>query len=143
MNDPDRNRYGHPVLPAGFNEWTINGLEFNAPGTNAQVWPDIFDSFEGMEIVIITEEMMDYFVTGCPDLVVAHAEDELVMRGRQSASVAPEPSRVHVPGETTVVTFPVVADTVHAAAPDNNAEMTRRGNRLPIRYKTTTMRLRR
>jgi len=143
MNDPNLSYYGHPILPAGFDDWTINGTEFNAPGVNAQVWPDLFDSFIGLEVVIITEEMLDFFVTGCPDLVVAHVDNEVVMRGRMNAAVTPQPSKVRVAGETTVVTFPMVADTVQAAKPDNNAEMTRRGTRLPIRTKTTTMRLKR
>ena len=100
-DDPYRNLYGHPLLPAGYNEWAINGTEFNSWRQCAGV-AGYLRQLRGDGNPHHHEEMLDYFVTGCPDLVVAHVDDTLVMRGKMKADVAPQPSKVRVEGETTV-----------------------------------------
>ena len=141
--DPFRSYYGHPILPAGYDSWEINGTEFNSAGANEPVWPDLFDSFESQEIMIITQEMLDYFVTGCPDLIVAPVDNVVMLRGRMKVEVAPQPSKLPIHAESDVVTWPTESSTVRAAKPDNNAQMTGRSTRLPIRTKTSIMKVRR
>ena len=69
MTDPFLSHFGHPILPAGFNTATMNGDDVNGPGLNEPVWPQLFDTFVPMEILIITEEMLEVF-EGCADYVV-------------------------------------------------------------------------
>ena len=64
----------HPILPTGFNSWDINGDEVDGAGVNEPVWPTFFDSFVPLEVIFITEPMLDVFGTECPDLVVPHEE---------------------------------------------------------------------
>lgn len=78
MLDPWLSYFGHPVLPAGFNADAVSGDEFNGAGTNEPVWPVLFDSFEALEALIITEEMLLFFETDCPDLVVPRENDTIV-----------------------------------------------------------------
>jgi hypothetical protein len=61
--------FGHPILPCGFNADDVNGDDYDGPGTNWPVSPVLFDTFEAMEVVIITEEMLAVF-EGCGDYVV-------------------------------------------------------------------------
>jgi len=70
MIDPWLSLYGHPQLPAGYDSWEHNGDEINGAGVNEPVWPYLFDTFVALEVLIINEEMMEIFVTGCPDYVV-------------------------------------------------------------------------
>ena len=68
--DPDRNFYGHPFLPAGYDSTAIGCDEVDGPGLNEPIWPVLFDTFEGLSPVIITDEMMEVF-DGCADYIVA------------------------------------------------------------------------
>lgn len=68
-DDPWLSWYGHPVLPAGYNDWEINGGDANFPGANEAIWPELFDTFEPKQIVLITEEMLEIF-DGCADVVI-------------------------------------------------------------------------
>lgn len=78
MIDSSLSYFGHPILPAGYASWEMNGDELNGPGVNEPVWPSLFDSFEAKEILIITEEMLEIF-DGCADLVIAPQNDLVVI----------------------------------------------------------------
>jgi len=68
-HDVFRPYFGHPLLPAGYNSAPNDGDYVDGPGYNEPIWPELFDTFIGMEVMFITEEMMDIFKTGCPDYV--------------------------------------------------------------------------
>jgi len=72
------NYFGHPLLPAGFNADDNNGDYVDGPGTNWPVWPVLFDTFVGIPIVILTQEMMDVFEDACPDYVAPCVSDTIV-----------------------------------------------------------------
>jgi hypothetical protein len=59
----------HPILPAGYNSWMINGDEVDGAGVNEPVSPLLFDTFVGLRVVILTEEMLEVF-EGCADYTV-------------------------------------------------------------------------
>lgn len=69
---------GHPILPTGYNSWDNNGDEVDGAGVNMAVWPVLFDTFIGLEFVIVTQAMIDMFDEECPDYVVA-CVNELIM----------------------------------------------------------------
>ena len=62
--------FGHPRLPAGFNQDPIDGDEVDGAGTNHPIWPELFDTFFSYKVMFVTEEMMNVFETACPDYVV-------------------------------------------------------------------------
>lgn len=64
----------NPVLFAGFNADPINGDEADGAGTNWQVWPVLFDSYDGLEPLIITQEMLAAF-DECADLILPAADN--------------------------------------------------------------------
>lgn len=68
----------HPLLPCGFNSAPNDGDEVDGAGYNEAVNPMLFDSFIGLEVLIITEEMLRFFETECPDLVVPCENDTIV-----------------------------------------------------------------
>ena len=76
IDDPFLSYYGHPILPAGFNADDIDGDDYDGPGTNHRISPMLFDSFESMQVVIITEEMLAVF-DGCADLVIPREHMEI------------------------------------------------------------------
>lgn len=86
-DDPYRSYFGHPYLPAGYNSMAIGTDEVNAPGENWPVWPVYYDTFIGLEVVIMSDDMMQIFETGCPDYVVAY---------ENSTSVLPREERTYV-----------------------------------------------
>jgi len=67
--DPFLSYFGHPVLPCGYNSAPMSGDEFNGAGFNERISPLLFNTFIGMEILIITEPMLEVF-DGCADYVV-------------------------------------------------------------------------
>ena len=75
--DPWLSYFGHPVLPAGYDADDHNGDDINGAGTNWPVWPQLFDTFVALEVILITEEMLDIFETGCPDYVVPCVSDTI------------------------------------------------------------------
>lgn len=79
----------HPLLPAGYNSWEINGDEYNGAGVNEPVWPDFMDTFEGLSIMVLTPPMVAAF-NDCPDFVVPAANNNIVVR--------PEPRTLVVRG---------------------------------------------
>jgi hypothetical protein len=74
-DDPFRSYFGHPILPAGFNSAPNDGDEVDGAGYNEPVWPMYAESFEALEVLIITEEMMSFFETECPDWVAPCEND--------------------------------------------------------------------
>ena len=77
-DDPYRSLYGHPLLPAGFNSAPNAGDEVDGAGLNMQQWPVLADSFEALEVLIITEEMLRFFETDCPDWIAPHDNNTVV-----------------------------------------------------------------
>lgn len=69
--DPDLSWLGHPVLPAGLNADDLNGDDYDGAGTNWPIWPTLFDTFVGFQVLIITDEMLDAFDNLCADYVLA------------------------------------------------------------------------
>lgn len=78
-------------MPCGYNSTTNDEDEVDGAGVNEPVWPVLFDSFEGLRPLIITDELLAAF-DGCADLTVAcvtdtfvvpHESDTLVIRGRR------------------------------------------------------------
>jgi hypothetical protein len=64
----------HPYLPAGFNADDNNGDEVDGAGTNWNVWPVLFDTFESRRVLIVTQDMLDVFEEACPDFVPARID---------------------------------------------------------------------
>jgi hypothetical protein len=90
MIDPWLSYFGHPKLPAGYDADDHNGDDINGAGTNWPVWPELFDTFVSFEVLFITEEMLEFFVTGCPDYVIPRVPN---------LTVLPRENRVYVIGE--------------------------------------------
>jgi hypothetical protein len=78
-DDPLLNIYGHPLLPAGYNEDPIAGDEVDGAGTNELVSPEFFDSYTGFKPLLLQQEDIDRFGELCPDYVVAHVDDTLAI----------------------------------------------------------------
>lgn len=76
-DDPLLNIYGHPLLPAGFNEDPIAGDEVDGAGTNEAIWPELFISYVGFLPLLLQQEDIDRFGELCPDYVVACVDDTL------------------------------------------------------------------
>ena len=68
----------HPLLPAGYNSWEINGDEVDSAGVNEPVWPDLFDSFEGLSTLVLTPPMVGAF-DDCPDFTIAPASNNIMI----------------------------------------------------------------
>lgn len=77
----------HPLLPCGFNSAPNDGDEVDGPGYNEASNPVLFDSFEALVVMIITEEMLLFFETDCPDLVVPCENDTIVFPREQETLV--------------------------------------------------------
>ena len=100
MIDPWLSYFGHPKLPAGYDADDHNGDDINGAGTNWPVWPQLFDTFVALEVLIVTDEMMDIFVTGCPDIVFPcqpntiafSAEDSTLVISGAWSDLAPLPT---------------------------------------------------
>lgn len=69
----------HPRLHAGYNYDDNNGDEVDGAGTNWDIWPVLFDTFEGKTPIILTAEMMGLFDTTCPDYLVPAERDTIVI----------------------------------------------------------------
>lgn len=81
----------HPILPCGYNSWENNGDEIDGAGVNEPIWPELFDTFDSLPTMIMTEAMISAF-DGCPDftvpcendtLMIRHEPDTLMVRGRR------------------------------------------------------------
>jgi hypothetical protein len=69
----------HPILPCGYNADDNNGDEVDGAGTNWPIWPVLFDTFEGLVPLIITDEMLEVFVTECSDIVFPDVSDQIAL----------------------------------------------------------------
>lgn len=76
--DPQRHFYNQPILYAGYNFDSINGWEFNSPGQSDPVWPELFQTYEGLAPFIITDELSSVF-DGCPDIVIRAERDTITL----------------------------------------------------------------
>ena len=94
----------HPILHCGFNADDNNGDEVDGAGTNWPVWPVLFDTFEGLNPLIITDEMLEFF-EGCPDVVI---------EGEHSIATFPEEWRVMIAKPNSWLTALVVPATSNA-----------------------------
>jgi hypothetical protein len=110
MTDSLLSYYGHPVLPAGYNSWELNGDELNGAGANEPTWPYLLDAFIPLEVLIITPEMLDVF-DGCPDFV-APCEPNLVM--------VPVQQTTYTPAAPPPAYVPAAADAVYAVSAVDN-----------------------
>lgn len=66
-----------PDLYGYWNSTQFNGDMLNGPGLNWPVSPVLFDTFEPLQPLIVTTEMLDIF-TGCADYVVPRQADTYV-----------------------------------------------------------------
>jgi hypothetical protein len=74
----------------GYNSWFNNGDEVDGPGVNEPVWPVLFDTFVARKPLVVTEEMMTAFDTGCPDI--------LIRRDNNTIQIPYEPSTIMIVG---------------------------------------------
>lgn len=65
-----------PLLFAGFNADPINRDETDGAGTNAPVWPVLFNTYIGLAPLVITEELLAAF-DECEDLVIPAENDTI------------------------------------------------------------------
>jgi hypothetical protein len=107
MTDPLRPYYGHPILPAGFNADDNNGDEVDGAGTNWAIWPLLFDTFEGLKAIIVTDDMLSLFDETCADYTVS-AQNNLVvlMAENQEAVVRNLWGELVLAGQDNVIVFP-------------------------------------
>ena len=108
MIDPWLSYFGHPKLPAGYNADDNDGDEVNGSGTNWPVWPRLFDTFVAFEVLLITQEMLDFFETGCPDYVVSPLDNDLLLSREQRVYVAEEEgsSSIRIAAVNSMIVFP-------------------------------------
>jgi hypothetical protein len=64
----------HPIMPAGYDHWENNGDELNGGGVNEPVWPEYFDAFEGLTVLVLTPVLVDSF-NDCPDWIMGDAHN--------------------------------------------------------------------
>jgi hypothetical protein len=101
-----------PDLFAGFNADPIDGDEVDGAGTNWDIWPVLFDSYEGLVPLVITQEMVDAF-DGCADIVFPHADNEIMFPAAQRVlTIRPEARELEIPGESDTLEAPAVNDDV-------------------------------
>jgi len=108
--DPLLSYYGHPIFPAGFNSWDINGDDINGPGVNEPVWPYLFDSFVPLEVLIITPEMLEVF-DGCADYTVPGVTRDI--------PIDPQPNVYVLPAVSAALNVPTVETAIVIKATDN------------------------
>ena len=60
----------HPVLPAGYNSWEIDGDGVDGSGVNEHVSSVYFVTLTSLDPFLLDEGMIDIFVNGCPDYTV-------------------------------------------------------------------------
>jgi len=68
----------NPILPAGYNSAPFAGEELNSPGYNEPIWPEYFGTFESLPGLILTAEMVAWFTTACPDVVISPIDNTVV-----------------------------------------------------------------
>lgn len=68
----------HPILPCGYNADENNGDEVDGAGTNWTIWSVIFDTFQGLVPLVVTDEMLAVFDEACADLTMRHPDDTMV-----------------------------------------------------------------
>lgn len=96
----------HPILPAGFNADPIDGDEANGAGTNWDIWPVLFDSFDGLMPLVITQDMTAAF-DECADIVFPQADNVVVFAAEDTMLLIggswPDAT---IAAESNVITFP-------------------------------------
>lgn len=110
MRDPYLTYFGHPVLPAGYNSAPNDGDELDGAGYNEPEWPYLFDSFIPLEVLIITDDMMDVF-DGCPDYVAPFVTRDI--------PIDPQPNVLVLPAISAALTLPIVETEIVIKATDN------------------------
>jgi hypothetical protein len=68
----------HPLLPCGFNSVPHACDEVDGRGRSEPQWPVWIDSHQALDVLIISEDMMSIFATGCPDYVVPPENNRIV-----------------------------------------------------------------
>ena len=83
--DPTLSYKRHPILPAGVNDWAINGLEVNAAGINEPIWAEPFQDAEFYPPSVVDQTDMTPFE--CPDIVVRPVDSHVAIRPHLSTVV--------------------------------------------------------
>ncbi len=107
----------HPILPSGFNADPIDGDEVDGAGTNWAIWPVLFDSFIGLQPLIISEEMLAVF-DGCADIVFRHPDNVIAFPC--------ENRHIGISGEWATLLPPVTSRTLSFPADQREQKIRRR-----------------
>ena len=67
-----------PIMPAGYNSWENDGDEVDGGGVNEPIWPEYFDAFVGLPVLVLTSVMVDVF-NDCPDFTIGAARNVLAV----------------------------------------------------------------
>ena len=76
--DPTEAWCRHPILPAGVNDWCINGLEVNAGGINEPIWVEPFQDAEFYRPAVV--DLSDMTPFECPDLTPRAQDSRVAIR---------------------------------------------------------------
>lgn len=114
----------HPLLPCGYNADDNDGDEVDGAGTNWPIWPLLFDSFEGLTPLIITDGMLDAFETTCADYIVP-GENNIgyVPVEDQVMFVRNAWRTIELPATSNLIVFPSAPPSVKLKSEPNTAAL--------------------
>jgi hypothetical protein len=139
MNDPWRSYFGHPQLPCGYNADDNNGDEVDGAGTNWSVWPDLFDTYVGLTVLVITGDMMDVFATDCPDYIAPAFLNIITLPGEdQVLAVSGAWREIAFQAESNVIIFPQGSRGVKIRANENDTSIARQDDTLKLSQESQT-----
>jgi hypothetical protein len=69
----------HPILPCGYNSWENDGDEVDGAGVNQGITPPLLVATEFYPPTIVTADMLNFFIDGCPDYVPPCVDDTVVV----------------------------------------------------------------
>ncbi len=117
--DPFASADRHPVLPCGLNSTDMNGDEANGAGISFPIEPVMFDSYEGIEPIVLTQERLAVF-DECPDLIFACPDNVSVLPGIQRVTELRGRWPVReIEGQPNTIVFPHVYSTKKIAKESN------------------------
>ena len=83
------------------------------PAYNEPIWPVLFDTFEGLVPLIVTDEMLEVFVVECADIVFPWEPNSIVFpRGERGLTISPERQEIEIAAVADEVGLPAGVDTV-------------------------------
>lgn len=143
-DDPLLSYFGHPLLHTGYNSWDINGDSYDGSGVNEPIWPELFDSFIGLEILLITEDMLAFFADELPDIVFPCNDDTaMVKAGYRGKVISPEVNQVPVLVEGSTLGIAPGRIAFNPEKPPSGALIKRQSGTVPIKTRTVTVTVRR